>query len=74
MEHGEETIRLILPEAGNGPFVEGALNGVNFRIPTGIPVDVPMRIDRVLEDSRRTDPAYDRWMNGFTATGGRKLA
>ena len=40
MEHGEEMIRLILPEAGNGPFVEGAINGVNFRIPTGVPVDV----------------------------------
>ena len=44
MEHGEETIRMILPEAGNGPFVEGALNGVNFRIPTGVPVEVPLRI------------------------------
>ena len=58
MEHGEETIRMILPEAGNGPFVEGALNGVNFRIPTG---------------SHRTDPAAEQWMNGFTATGGMKL-
>ena len=44
MEHGEEMIRAILPEAGNGPYVEGALNGVNFRIPTGVPVDVPLRI------------------------------
>ena len=74
MEHGEETIRLILPEAGNGPYVEGALNGVNFRIPTGVPVDVPLRISRVLEDSRRGDPANEQWMNGFTAAGGRKLA
>ena len=44
MEHGEETIRMILPEAGNGPFVEGALNGVNFRIPTGVPVEVPLSL------------------------------
>jgi len=73
MEHGEETIRLILPEAGNGPFVEGALNGVNFRIPTGVLVNVPLRIYRVLEESRRTDPASEQWMNGFTATGGQKL-
>ena len=74
MEHGEETIRMILPEAGNGPFVEGALNGVNFRIPTGVPVEVPLRIYRVLEESRRGDPAYAEWMNGFTATGGQKLS
>ena len=74
MEHGEETIRMILPEAGNGPYVEGALNGVNFRIPTGVTVDVPLRIYRVLEASRQVDPAYAQWMEGFTATGGRKLS
>ena len=74
MEHGEEIIRMILPEAGNGPFVEGALNGVNFRIPTGVPVDVPLRIYRVLEESRRESFASEQSMNGFTAAGGRKLA
>ena len=74
MEHGEEMIRLILPAAGNGPFVEGAINGVNFRIPTEVPVDVPLRIYRVLEDSRRTNPVEAQWMNGFTATGGQKLS
>ena len=74
MEHREETIRLILPEADNGPYVEGALNGVNFRIPTGVPVEVPLRIWAVLEESRRGDPVNDHWMNGFTAAGGRKLA
>ena len=74
MEHGEETIRMILPEAGNGPFVEGALNGVNFRIPTGVPVEVPLRIYRVLEESRRESCAAAQWMNGFTAVGGQKLA
>lgn len=73
MEYGEETIRLILPKEGNGPYVEGALNGVNFRIPTGVPVDVPVRIYRVLEQSRQADPAMAQWMNGFTAAGGRKL-
>ncbi len=73
MEHGEETIRVILPEAGYGPYVEGALNGVNFRIPTGVPVDVPLRIYGVLEESRRADAACAQWMNGFTATGGQKL-
>ena len=74
MEHREETIRMILPESGNGPFVEGALNGVNFCIPTGVPVDVPLRIYRVLEESRQVDSASAQWMNGFTAAGGQKLS
>ena len=74
MEHGEEMIRLILPKAENGPYVEGALNGVNFRIPTGVPVDVPLRIYRVLEESRRVDSASEQWVNGFTAAGGQRLA
>ena len=73
MEHGEETIRMILPEAGNGPCVEGALNGVNFRIPTGVPVEVPMRIYRVLEESRTEDPSTQWMTDGFTVVGGRKL-
>lgn len=74
MEHGEETIRVILPKEGNEPYVEGALNGVNFRIPTGVPVDVPLRIYGVLEESRRVDPTSEQWMNGFTAAGGQKLS
>ena len=73
MEHGEEMIRVILPKEENGPYVEGALNGVNFRIPTGVPVDVPLRIYAVLEESRRLDPASEQWMNGFTVSGGQKL-
>ena len=47
---------------------------MNVRIPTGVPEDVPLRTYRVLEDSRRGDPANEQWMNGFTAAGGRKLA
>ena len=74
MEHGEETIRMILPEAGNGPYVEGAINGVNFRIPTGVSVEVPLRIFRVLEESRQESCAAEQWINGFTAIGGQKLA
>jgi len=73
MEHGEEMIRLILPREGYGPYVEGALNGVNFRIPTGVPVEVPLRLYRVLEESRRGDPTARLVTEGFTAVGGRKL-
>ena len=74
MEHGEEMIRVILPKEENGPYVEGALNGVNFRIPTGVPVDVPLHIYRVLEESRSVDPSAKQWMSGFTAAGGQRLS
>ena len=74
MEHGDETISMILPEAGNGPYVEGALNGVNVRIPTGVLVEVPLRIYRVLEESRQADGVVEQWMSGFTAVGGQKLS
>ena len=71
MEHGEEMVRIML--TGEDRYVEGALNGVNFRLPTGVPVDVPMRIWRVLEESRKKDPCGEWMMNGFTAEGGKKL-
>ena len=73
MEHGEETIRMILPEAGNGPFVEGALNGVNFRIPTDKLVEVPRRIAKVIAESRRGIPEGSRAVEAFTEVGGRKI-
>ena len=73
MEHREETIRVILPEAGNGPYVEGALNGVNFRIPTDTVVTVPERIARILKESRRELLEGARAADAFTAAGGRKI-
>ena len=73
MEHGEETITIILPEAGNGPYVEGALNGVNFRIPTDKLVEVPRRIAKVIAESRRGIPEGSRAVEAFTEVGGRKI-
>ena len=71
MEHGEEMVRVML--TGEDRYVEGALNGVNFRIPTGVPVEVPMRLYRVLEESRLGETT-DQWATeAFTAVGGRKL-
>ena len=73
MEHGEETIRMILPEAGNGPCVEGALNGVNFRIPTDTVVELPQRIADVIAESRRGMRASRRDVEAFTGAGGRRI-
>ena len=73
MEHGEETIRMILPAEGNGPYVEGALNGVNFRIPTDTVVSVPQRIARILQESRRELQTGAGAAEAYAAAGGRKI-
>ena len=73
MEHGEETIRLILPQAGNGPFVEGALNGVNFRIPTEQSVEVPARIAALIKESRKALLDSSRAVQAYQDLGGRKI-
>lgn len=72
MEQGEGLVTMVLP-VESGRYVEGALNGVNFRIPTGVPVEVPMRIYRVLEQSRRESDTSKNMLQGFTAAGGWKL-
>ena len=58
---------------GTGAFVEGALNGVNFRLPTNRIVEVPEAIARILEESRKglTDSEYA--LESFSRNGGRKI-
>ena len=70
---GEATASVYIPSDGIGPFLEGALNGVSFRIPTDTVVTVPKRIARILQESRRTLQNGARAAEAFTATGGRKL-
>ena len=69
----EETVSVFLPSEGVGPFVEGALNGVNFRIPTDTVVAVPRRIARILSESRRELLRGARAAEAYTVTGGRRL-
>ena len=69
----EETVSVFLPSEGVGPFLEGALNGVNFRIPTDTVVAVPRRIARILSESRRELLSGARAAEAYTVTGGRKL-
>lgn len=69
----EELVSVYLPSEGTGAFLEGALNGVNFRIPTDTVVSIPRRIARVIAESRRTLLDGSRAAEAFTETGGRKI-
>jgi hypothetical protein len=69
----EETVSVYVPAEGIGPFLEGALNGVNFRIPTDTVVEVPKRIARILSESRRELMTGARAAQAYTAAGGRKI-
>lgn len=73
MNPNESTVSVFLPEEGNGAFVEGAVNGVNFRIRTGIVVEVPSHIADVLAESRKGLLQGSEAVRAFAAAGGKKL-
>lgn len=68
----EATVSVYLPAEGIGPYLEGAHNGVNFRIPTGRIVEVPERIAEILIESRR-GLREDGDAAPFEAAGGRRI-
>ena len=69
----EPTVSVWIPSEGVGPYLEGALNGENFRIPTDTVVTVPKRIAKILQESRRELLEGARAMEAYAANGGRKL-
>ena len=69
----ERTVRMLLPEEGNGSHIDGCINGVNFRIRTGVPVDVPERIALLLEESRREMARSSRGVSAYTVSGGKRI-
>ena len=69
----EELVSVYLPSEGTGAFLEGALNGVNFRIPTDKVVEVPKRIANVIVESRKQIPESVRAVESYTGAGGRKI-
>ena len=69
----EKTVSVYIPSEGTGAYLEGALNGVNFRIPTDTLVSVPERIARVIAESRRTLLEGARAAEAYGQAGGRKL-
>lgn len=72
-EAQEPTVTVYLPDDGCGAYVEGAWNGVSFRIPTDTAVEVPARIAAILRESRRTLLEGGKAVEAFRSVGGRKL-
>ena len=69
----EATVSVYVPSDGTGAFLEGALNGVNFRIPTDTVVEVPQRIADVIAESRRGIRAGSSDVEAFMSAGGRRI-
>lgn len=69
----EPTVLVWIPGNGSGAFVEGAVNGVTFRIPTDTQVEVPARIAAILRESRRTLLEGSSAVEAYRDLGGRKL-
>jgi hypothetical protein len=72
-EKKEQTVSVYLPSDGIGPYLEGAINGVAFRIPTGKVVEVPKRIAAVIRESRSALESGARSVSAYRGVGGRKI-
>jgi len=68
----EKNVAIYLPPEG-GKFVEGAINGVNFRVRTGTVVEVPAHIAAVLIESRRATEIAEDAVGDFLRAGGKRL-
>ena len=69
----ERTVTVCIPSDGTGRYLEGARNGVNFRIPTDRAVEVPEAIACVIAESRRELRDGLHAVEAFRKNGGRKL-
>ncbi len=69
----EQPVSVYIPSEGTGAYLEGALNGVNFRIPTDKVVEIPSRIARVIAESRREMRECRRALEAFCEVGGRRI-
>ncbi len=72
-EQQEPMTSIYLPSEGIGPFLEGAINGVAFRIPTDRVVEVPKRIAAVIRESRAALQEGARMVSAYRDASGRKL-
>ena len=69
----EKTVSVYVPSDGTGAFLEGALNGVSFRIPTDTAVEIPESIAAVIAESRRAVKESARAVESFARNGGRRI-
>ncbi|MBR0507526.1 MAG: hypothetical protein IJJ86_02850 [Clostridia bacterium] len=71
-EQNTATVSIYLPAEGAGAYLEGAYNGVNFRVPTGRIVEVPRYIAEILLESRK-GLSEEGDAAPFGAAGGRRI-
>lgn len=71
-EMNPESITLYLP-ADAGAYVEGCLNGKNFRVKTGTFVEVPRYIAQILLASGRARAVSAQNTAAFAAPGGKGM-
>ncbi|MCL2695268.1 MAG: hypothetical protein FWE69_02965 [Clostridiales bacterium] len=72
-ETKSKTVTIYIPEQGNGAYVDGCLNGKNFRVKTGVMVEVPLYIARILEGAKRAKRMSERGVASFVTPGGKKV-
>ena len=66
-------ITIYIPTEGNGDYVDGCLNGKNFRVKTGVMAEVPLHIARILEEAGRATRMSQGMAAAFTSPGGKKV-
>lgn len=69
----ETTVSVYLHPENIGPYLEGAINGCVFRIPTGRVVEVSARIAAVIRESQSALVEGEQAVSAFRGANGRKL-
>lgn len=69
----EKLMPTYAPSALWGRYLEGSINGVNFRIPTDRTVQVSEAIARVVEESQQNLLAGERAVAGYRSQGGCRI-
>jgi len=68
-----EAATIYIPAEGNGDYVEGCLNGKNFRVKTGVLAKVPRYIARIIEESGKARQMSEHMSALFVKPGGKKV-
>ncbi len=71
----EPKVELIIAptdDGQNAPW-EGGLNGYFFRIPRGVPVQVPESLARLIQENERIAELSREWVREYSAGRGKRL-
>lgn len=70
-----ERVTVVIKPAANGDMSpwEGGINGVFFRVPRCVAVDVPVELYRLIEESAGTERKIAEDFSEYTAMTGKKL-